>query len=160
MISKNTVGSNEINSHNGNCDIKTIKIGKNNRTSYLENVDGKEFLLDLHDKALEKIDSFISAEIDEDISKDLRKYFENEIRRRYRYQIIKLKIENVMMKDLVVRLNENSIIDEAIKDKILDYLRILNPEHHAYTSSNSEEWRSIAKEILDFLFSVDKKLQV
>lgn len=140
--------------HNGNCELKVIKINKDNKTSYLENCDLNEFILDAHDKMLEKIDNFISGEIDEDISKDLRVYFENEFKRRYRYQIIKLGVENLMMKDLVIKLKENFIISNDISEKVLDLLRILNPEHHIYIPSNPEEWRNIASDVLNFIFKV------
>jgi len=140
--------------YNGNCELKVIKINKDSKTSFLENCDLNEFLLDEHDKKLEKIERFVSGEINEDISKDLRVYFENEFKRRYRYQILKLRIENLMMKDLILKLNETCIISDSIKEKVLDFLRILNPEHHRYIPSNPEEWRAIALDVLNFIFCV------
>lgn len=100
-----------------------------------------------------KISDFISGNNNDDISKDLRVYFENEIRRRFKYQIIKLNIEKKKVKDIVLQLREESVINEEMKSEILNYLRMLNPEHHIYTDITSDEWRRNAEEILNFIFT-------
>jgi len=133
---------------------KLLKINRNQNTSFLEEVKDEFIILTEHEKTFNKIATFISREHNEDISKILRPFLENEINLRFRKQIWDYKLENLQFKNIIDGLFENGVIKETTKDNIHSKFRIiLNPEHHKLSEQNPEDIRNLAQDMMDFIYN-------
>ncbi|NQV17822.1 MAG: AAA family ATPase [Armatimonadetes bacterium] len=143
-----------LESNNNKFKHRLLKINRNNNTSFLEEFKEESFILTEHEKAFNKIESFINRKHNEDISKNLRPFLENEIKLRFRKQILDNKLENLNLEKIIDGLYENKIFVENTKDYIHNNFRIiLNPEHHTLSENNPEDIRTLAQDMMNFIYS-------
>ncbi len=139
--------------NNNNFKYQLLKINRNHITSFLEEVKEEFFILTEHEKAFNKIESYINKKHNEDISKILRPFLENEIKLRFRKQIIDNQLENLNLKEIIDGLFENKIIGEKTKDNIHNNFRVvLNPGHHLLSENNPEDIRTLAQDMMNFIY--------
>lgn len=127
-------------------------IKKDANTSFIENLDAKKFCQTTHDKVFYNIISFINREHENDIVKDLRVYLENELKNRFKKQIIDNGFGNLALKDLSYSLLESGYINQSVNQRLEDFRQLLNPEHHIFTSNNSEDRITIAEDLINFVY--------
>jgi len=129
------------------------KIKRTANGSEFESVVKNNFLFDEHEKMFIKIKKFVDNESSDDISRDLRIFLENEIKMRFRLILYEKRYLNLQLKDLIDKLYEENLINEARKDKLHNFREQLNPDHHSYIGqSNPEDIRTFADNLLKFIY--------
>ncbi len=129
------------------------KIKRTANGSEFESVEKNNLLLDEHEKMFVKIKRFVDNESSDDITRDLRIFLENEIKIRFRLILYEKRYLNLRLKNLIEKLYEENLINEARKDKLHNFREQLNPDHHSYIGhSNSEDIRTFAGNLLNFIY--------
>ncbi len=134
--------------------FKLIEIKKDSNTAYLDDIDKNKFILDEHNIKFLKIYDFINRRSEDDIKSDLRPYLENQLKRVFNKQIIDFDIDNSNLENLIDNLKENDVISDAIKEKLHEFRKTLNPDSHIFTTNIEEDFRNIAKELIEIVHSL------
>jgi wobble nucleotide-excising tRNase len=129
-----------------------LEVHKKSETSCIREIDEKEFLLNPHEKAFEKIFNFIKREHDSDISKKLRVFLENEIKMRFKKQIYDMGLNDSSLNNLILSLEEAGHIDNKAKNKLITFKNTLNPDHHRHEMTHKEDVRSFAERMLEYIY--------
>jgi len=132
---------------------RLFNINRRSNTSIIELADSKTFSRTIHEKIFYRIIGYINREHQEDIEKELRVYYESEIKGRFRKQIIDLGLEDLNFKSVIDKLHENNIISTSLHRKMDRYRQTTNPEHHTFTTTNPDDVRATAKDLLNFIYS-------
>jgi len=137
--------------------IKLLKIEKNNETSYIDNDEKDKFILNEYDFAFNEIYDFINGKNQNNIRTKLRLFLENYLKENPQKQIRDSSIEPNSLSDLIEKLFDKQIIGKKEKIKLLEFKDCSNPDSHIYTTNNIEDVRSFAKEMMEFLYSIQFK---
>ncbi|MCK4524816.1 MAG: AAA family ATPase [Candidatus Andersenbacteria bacterium] len=134
---------------------KFLKIEKNNVTSFLSLGERRTFTESQYEKIFTKIYGFIEREHNNCIKTDLRPFLENLYMPTFFANKLKeAKKENKDVNSLE-KIIDYIFIDESIKKKFHSFRTDLNPDSHIFTSSNEEDVRNFAKEMMEFLYSFE-----
>jgi wobble nucleotide-excising tRNase len=137
--------------------IKLLKIEKNNETSYIDNGEKDKFILNEYELAFNEIYDFINGKNQNDIRTKLRLFLENYLKETPKKQIRDSSIKPDSLGDLIEKLFDKQIIGKKEKIKLLEFKDCFNPDSHIYTTNNIEDVRSFAKEMMEFLYSIQFK---
>jgi wobble nucleotide-excising tRNase len=146
----------EINKDNKS-GVKLLEIKKNNETSYIDNGEKDKFILNEYGFAFNEIYDFTNGKNQNDIRTKLRLFLENYLKETPKKQIRDSSIKPDSLGDLIEKLFDKQIIGEKEKIKLLEFKDSLNPDSHIFTINNIEDVRSFAKEMMEFLYSIQFK---
>ncbi len=136
---------------------KFLKIDKDNSTSKLAEEERKTFTSSQYEKQFYKIVAFINREHSDCIKSDLRPFLET----LYLPTVFAPKIRDAQKngKDLsgLDKIIDAIFTNEEIKKKFHSFRNNLNPEAHIFTTSNAEDIRNFAQEMIDYLYSFEFK---
>jgi len=141
-----------IQSISGDLSYNLLEVHKKRETSCIREIDKKEFLLNPHEKAFEKIFNFIEREHDSDISKKLRVFLESEINMRFKKQIYDMNLNDSSLHNIISNLEENGYINIETKDKLISFKNQLNPDHHQHGLVHTEDIRQFAENMLEYIY--------
>jgi wobble nucleotide-excising tRNase len=133
--------------------ISFIEIAQNNTTSFLRRIESKNFTETTYDKVFSKIYAFINRESEVDIRTDLRPFLESQFLPHF---FIKEFKEFTTSDTPFGTLNEKIeaiFSDEEVKAKFHEFRSMLNSDSHLFTSSNEEDVRNFASEMMDYLYN-------
>ena len=143
-----------------NNEIKYLKIKHENGKSFLSSSDAREFTIGEFEKMFSKIQGFINNEHSQDIKHSLRLFLEE-------FYIPTFFADKIYNDKQFYKKTLSEKIDilfsnKEVKNKFHIFRESLNAEHHSSTQNNEEDIRSLAREMMDYLFSlvneqVDKK---
>ena len=138
-----------------NCAFLEIK--QNHETSYLEKFDVDLFCSSEMERQFYAITDFINRKSAQDIRQKLRPYLENHLN----VLFFKCLSENNLLSQTLERkidgLCQCNIVSSSLKERLHRCRRETNPDAHVFTTSNEEDIRSFAKEMLDFLYDIELK---
>ncbi|MCK5211724.1 AAA family ATPase [Candidatus Parcubacteria bacterium] len=130
-----------------------ININQNNFTSYLELVNRDEIISTDYDKTFMKIYGYINRSHSDSIKTDLRPFLENMyFPIVFCKQIQDKQVNCCDLKNIIDGLFEN---DEIIKNKFHEFRTTLNPDSHLFTNNNEEDVRNFAKDMFEFIYSLE-----
>jgi wobble nucleotide-excising tRNase len=133
--------------------ISFIEIAQNNETSFLRRIDSNLFTETTYDKVFSRIQSFINRESEVDIRADLRPFLESLYLPHFYIKEFKAYTES---NTPFSKLNEKIdaiFLDETVRAKFHEFRTMLNPDSHLFTSSNEEDVRSFAREMMEYLYN-------
>lgn len=131
--------------------IKLLSIEKERDTSILKPSDIETFIKNEHEKARERIFSFISKNTNDFNLSELRVFFENEVGYRFAQQINDQNIQGNFC-DRINQLENYGVIDPHTAREAHDWRETLNPAHHAWIDSDIEDQRNTANRLVDFIY--------
>jgi wobble nucleotide-excising tRNase len=133
--------------------ISFIEISQNKTTSFLRRIDNNLFTETTYDKVFSKIQSFINRESEVDIRADLRPFLESLYLPHFYIKEFKAYSEsNTPFSNLNEKIDA-IFMDETVKAKFHEFRTMLNPDSHLFTSSNEEDVRSFAREMMEYLYN-------
>jgi wobble nucleotide-excising tRNase len=133
--------------------ISFIEIAQNSTTSFLRRIESKNFTETTYEKVFSKIYAFINRESDVDIRSDLRPFLESQFLPHFFIKEFKAFSESDTPFGTLDQKIEAIFSDEEVKAKFHNFRTMLNPDSHLFTSSNEEDIRSFASEMMGYLFS-------
>lgn len=133
--------------------ISFIEISQNNTTSFLRRIESNLFTETTYDKVFSKIQSFINRESEVDIRADLRPFLESLYLPHFYIREFKTYAESDTPFGTLSEKIDAIFSDETVKAKFHEFRTMLNPDSHLFTSSNEEDIRSFAREMMDYLYN-------
>ena len=133
--------------------ISFIEISQNNTTSFLRRIESNLFTETTYDKVFSRIQSFINREREEDIRADLRPFLESLYLPHFYIKEFKAYTESDTPFGTLSEKIDAIFSDETVKAKFHEFRTMLNPDSHLFTSSNEEDIRSFASEMMDYLYN-------
>jgi len=130
---------------------KYLEIKQDSSTSSLISSERTAFTTSDYEKAFMKIYGFINKLHSESIKTDLRPFLENlYIPTFFAKQIQDKKVNCSSLEEMI----DGIFDDEAVKTKLHQFRKDTNPDHHGVTLNNDEDVRSLASEMIDYLYSL------
>ena len=134
--------------------ISFIEIAQNNSTSFLRRADRKKFTETAYEKVISKIYRFINRESEEDVRSFLRTFLESQYFPHFYFEKLR-ELEqngntNLTLSDKIDRIFSDN---DQVRTKFHEFRTTLNGDNHIFTSSNEEDIRSFASEMMDFLYN-------
>ncbi len=133
--------------------ISFIEVAQNNTTSFLRRIESKNFTETTYEKIFSKIYAFINRESDVDIRSDLRPFLESQFLPHFFIKEFKQFTESDTPFGTLNEKIEAIFSDEEVKAKFHEFRTMLNPDSHLFTSSNDEDIRSFASEMMTYLYN-------
>lgn len=133
--------------------ISFIEIAQNNETSFLRRIDSNLFTETTYDKVFSRIQSFINRESEVDIRTDLRPFLESLYLPHFYIKEFKAYTESNTPFSTLNEKIDAIFLDETVRAKFHEFRTMLNPDSHLFTSSNEEDVRSFAREMMEYLYN-------
>ncbi len=138
---------------NDDFNVSYIEIAQNNTTSFLRKIESENFIETTYNKTFSKIQAFINRESEEDIRDDLRKFLENQYLPHFYVKEFKTYPSGATPFGTLNEKIEAIFTDQNVKSKFHQFRTMLNADSHLFTSSNEEDIRSFASEMMDYLYN-------
>ena len=132
---------------------KSVKLVKGIATCSLEEINNDELIASEHDIAFDKIKAFVEGSTNEDILTTLRPFFENEIRYRYKKQLLELGEFKSDLSVCTTALRDNNLMSFELEARVSSIRDTLNTPMHEIGSNALENTRSLAAEILELVYN-------
>ncbi|MCD8431045.1 AAA family ATPase [Tenacibaculum finnmarkense genomovar ulcerans] len=137
--------------------IKFLELKKILGTSKLQDFDLDKIIKSDYQRTFEKITGYIKREHENCIKDDLRKFLETcYIPHFYPHKIIQAKNENIDISKLGKKIDYIFSEDENRKNKFHSFRENTNPNAHIFTTNNSEDVKSFAKEMIKYMYPTYK----
>jgi wobble nucleotide-excising tRNase len=133
--------------------ISFIEIAQNNATSFLRRIGSNFFTETTYDKVFSRIQTFINRESEVDIRADLRPFLESLYLPHFYIKEFKAYRESDTPFSTLSEKIDAIFLDETVKAKFHEFRTMLNPDSHLFTSSNEEDVRSFAREMMEYLYN-------
>jgi len=133
--------------------ISFIEIAQDNTTSFLRRIDSNVFTETTYDRVFSRIQSFINRESEVDIRADLRPFLESLYLPHFYIKEYKSFTENNTPFGTLNEKIDAIFLDETVKAKFHEFRTMLNPDSHLFTSSNEEDTRNFAREMMEYLYN-------
>lgn len=134
--------------------ISFIQIEQNNDTSFLQRIEGRQFIETPYEKVFSKIHAFINRERFDDIRSDLRPFLESQyFPHFYIGKLNEIQRNGIPCGTLNEKIDALFSDNEEVKSKFHEFRTTLNPDSHFFTSSNEEDIRSFAHEMMTYLYN-------
>lgn len=133
--------------------ISFIEISQDNTTSFLRRIDSNLFTETTYDKVFSRIQSFINRETEVDIRADLRRFLESLYLPHFYIKKFKAYTESNTPFGTLNEKIDAIFLDKIVKAKFHEFRTMLNPDSHLFTSSNEEDVRSFAREMMEYLYN-------
>jgi wobble nucleotide-excising tRNase len=134
-----------------------LEIKQNHETSYLEKLEVDLFCSSEMEQQFYAITDFINKKTLQDIRQKLRPYLENHLNALFFKCLSENNLLNQKLENKIDGLCKYNAISSSLKKRLHKYRKETNPEAHIFTSSNEEDIRSFASELLDFLYNTELK---
>jgi len=134
-------------------DLKFIEIKRDGFGTVFELVSDPKTRLDPHAQEIEKVERFIDGDPDinaSDVRRSLRPILEKELEWRFRKYLKGASVKGLV--DIANKLKEVNSINDEIARKIYDFNDVLKDDHHETTLDMDEDTRTLAKNIIEFIF--------
>lgn len=133
-----------------------IEIGQNNQTSLLKRIQSHQFTETPYERMFNKINSFIERESNHDIKSDLRPFLESEyIPHFYIDKLNQARKDGIPCGTLNEKIDVIFDDNEEARTKFHRLRTSLNPDSHIFTSSNEEDIRIFARDMMSYLYDFD-----
>lgn len=139
--------------NNNTGDIKLLKLSKNNITSNIELAQPIDFVETLHQRKFRRIIGYIERIHSEDISQDLRVFFEQEVKMRYKKQIEENNLNNLTFLNILDGLRNSDVISEENRNAIEQFRLTLNVDHHVWSERTQDDIIGIANELMNYIYN-------
>lgn len=144
---------------NDNITIAFIQIEQNETTSFLDKIDGKQFIKSTYEKIFSKIMAYINRENRDDIRSDLRPFLESQyLPHIYVGKLNELNQNGIPCGTLSEKIEAIFADNEPVRMKFHEFRTTLNPDSHLFTSSNEEDIRSFAHDMMNFLYTFSHEI--
>lgn len=138
---------------NNDFTMSFIEIAQNNTTSFLRRIESRNFTETTYEKVFSKINAFINRESDIDIRSDLRPFLESQFLPHFFIKEFKIFTDSDTPFGTLNEKIEAIFLDAEVKAKFHEFRTMLNPDSHLFTSSNDEDVRSFAREMMEYLYN-------
>ena len=133
--------------------ISFVEITQNNTTSFLRRIESKTFTETTYERFFSKIQSFINRESEVDIRSDLRPFLESQYLPHFYIKEFRAFAESDTPFGTLSEKIDALFSDEEVRAKFHEFRTMLNPDSHLFTSSNEEDIRSFAREMMEYLYN-------
>lgn len=136
-----------------NSDLVAYEILRKETTNDIQILEKPKARFNAHTKELENIERFIQAkDINQTstVRRALRPFLQSELEWRYSKQLNNLTING--LGELVDIIYNKQLINEDLKNEILDVVKILNSDHHEDEQAYMEDTRSMAIQVLNIVY--------
>lgn len=133
--------------------VSFIEIAQNSTTSFLRKIEGNKLTETTYDKIFSKIQSYINRESEEDIRGDLRPFLESQYLPHFYIKEYKTRTGSSVPFGTLSEKIDAIFTDENVRTKFHQFRTMLNPDSHLFTSSNEEDIRNFASEMMDYLYN-------
>lgn len=141
-------------SHNDSANIKFLELKKDSQTSKLLDCDIDKIIKSDYQLTYDKIIGYINSEHEDCIKGDLRKFLETSyIPHFFPHKIKQGLSDGQDMSTLGRRIDYIFSSQDEVKSKFHSFRENTNPDSHIYTSSNIEDVKSFASEMMNYLYS-------
>jgi hypothetical protein len=106
-----------------------------------------------HDVAFDKIKAFVNRETNNDILTTLRPFFEEEIRHRYKKQLVELGEAKSDLSVCTAALRDNGFITFELEARLSAIRDTLNTPMHEIGSDAIENTRALAEQVIDVVYN-------
>lgn len=138
---------------NDDFNISFIEIAQNNNTSFLRRIDSNLFTETTYERVFSKIQAFINRESEEDIRTDLRKFLESlYLPHFYIKEFQAFSASDTPFGTLSEKIDA-IFTNNGVNAKFHEFRTMLNTDSHLFSSSNEEDIRSFASEMMDYLYN-------
>lgn len=131
---------------------KSFKLAQVADTCEIQLVENDLMMASKHDLAFDKIKSFVDREKNDDIFTSLRPFFEEEIRHRFKKQLLELGKSKADLSECIVALGENGDIATEVVARLSAIRDTLNTPMHELGDDALESTRSLAATILHTIY--------
>lgn len=132
---------------------KSVKLVYGTDTCSIEEVDNDDMMATEHDMAFDRIKAFVDRETNEDILTTLRPFFEEEIRHRFKKQLVELGETKSDLSVFTAALRDNNFLDVEIEARLSAIRDTLNTPMHEIGGDALENTRALAEQILDVVYN-------
>lgn len=132
---------------------KSIKLVYGVDTCSLEEVDNDDMMATEHDMAFDRIKAFVNRETNEDILTTLRPFFEEEIRHRFKKQLLELGEAKSDLSVCTAALRDNEFLDVDLEARLSAIRDTLNTPMHEISESALENTRALAEQVLNIVYN-------
>jgi hypothetical protein len=130
-----------------------VEIESTDKKSHLQVLNASKLVLSAHERDCERIFMFTDGSNDYGIISILRPFMEEHLRVRFHQQVIANGLEDYALGDLIDKLFEIRLFDDANKKRLHAFRESLNPDHHkSVDDENIEETRLEAKDLMNLLY--------
>tara|TARA_R110002096_G_scaffold120296_1_gene260616 strand:+ start:180 stop:2558 length:2379 start_codon:yes stop_codon:yes gene_type:complete len=134
--------------------IAFIEIAQNNNTSYLRRIEGRTFTETTYERVATKIYKFINRESEDDIRSYLRTFLESQYFPHFYFgKLREFEQNGVSCPNLSDKIDQIFSDDDVVRAKFHEFRTTLNGDNHIFTSSNEEDIRSFASEMMTYLYN-------
>ncbi|MFZ5976503.1 MAG: AAA family ATPase [Bacteroidota bacterium] len=134
--------------------ISFIEIAQNDSTSFLRRIESKTFTETTYERVVSKIYRFINRESEEDIRTYLRTFLESQyFPHFYIGKLIEFEQNGITCSNLSDKIDQIFSDKDVVRAKFHEFRTTLNGDNHIFTSSNEEDIRSFAREMMDYLYN-------
>jgi wobble nucleotide-excising tRNase len=133
--------------------LKFIEIKRDGFGTFFELVNDPKTRLDPHAQEIEKVERFINGDRyinASDVRRSLRPILEKELLWRFRTDLKGVSIQG--LGDIIGELEKRKSISNEMARKIYDFNDVLKDDHHETTLDVGEDTRSLAKNVMEFIF--------
>ncbi len=136
----------------GGHSLRVAKLVKTASGSHVRDADAQDFVETDHHRSYRRIRQFAERQLEDDVSRDLRVFLEQELRFRFRRTIDAHGLARRPPKDIVDELNAQSVLSNDQRTEFHDLRISLNPEHHKWTDRTVDERVRLAKDVIEFVY--------
>jgi wobble nucleotide-excising tRNase len=129
-----------------------LELRRDAQTSTVIRGDETPFVVSDQERIFKKVCDFIDGTTEQPIDHDLRRYLENEIRGRYRLQLLQLALTHRSLSDMISGLVANNVIKPIVGEEAHAFRRDLNQPHHTLETRSRVDWVSTAERVFDFVY--------
>lgn len=132
---------------------KSVKLVHGVDTCLLEEVDNDDMMATEYDLAFDRIKAFVNRETNEDILTTLRPFFEEEIRHRFKKQLLELGMAKSDLSACTVALRDSGFITVELEASLSSIRDTLNTPMHEIGNDALENTRALAEQILNIVYN-------
>ncbi|WP_158259541.1 AAA family ATPase [Photobacterium sp. GB-72] len=132
---------------------KSVKLVHGVDTCSIEEVDLDDMMATEHDIAFDRIKAFVNRETNVDILTNLRPFFEEEIRYRYKKQLGELGHAKADLSVCTAALRDHGIMTTELEARLSAIRDTLNTPMHEIGGDALENTRTLAGDILDVVYN-------
>lgn len=132
---------------------KSIKLMHGANGIEIEAVDNDCMMASDHDLAFDRIKGFVGRATNDNIITELRPFFEEEFRSRYKKQLSELGVSKSDLSVCIDTLREENVITGILASRLNALRDSLNTPMHEIGQYSLEDTRAIATQILDLVYN-------
>lgn len=132
---------------------KSLKLDRNTETCLINAIDLDEMMATDHDIAFDRIKAFVNHETNDNILTSLRPFFENEIRHRFKKQLLDLGKSKEDLSICITALRDNGHITSELEARLSAIRDTLNTPMHELGFNALEDTRALADQIISVIYN-------